>query len=112
MKLFILGWMVNPRTNFSKDSPVWLLGRCYHRKLFIESTVMNAGRKTEDSDGIEGFKSDFISRIWLTYRKEFPILTGSHFTTDCGWGCMLRSGQMLLAQGLVCHFLGRGNILM
>ena len=21
------------KTNFSKESPVWLLGRCYHRKL-------------------------------------------------------------------------------
>lgn len=21
------------KTNFSKESPVWLLGRCYHKKL-------------------------------------------------------------------------------
>ncbi|KAJ9580845.1 hypothetical protein L9F63_023976 [Diploptera punctata] len=100
------GWMVNTKTNFSKDSPVWLLGRCYHRKMIIDSSDRNSSREVEEN-GIEGFKSDFISRIWLTYRREFPILTGSHFTTDCGWGCMLRSGQMLLAQGLVCHFLGR-----
>lgn len=101
------GWMVNTKTNFSKDSPVWLLGKCYHRKMILDTTERNTSRGMEDN-GIEGFKSDFISRIWLTYRREFPILNGSHFTTDCGWGCMLRSGQMLLAQGLVCHFLGRG----
>ncbi|XP_069693822.1 cysteine protease ATG4D [Periplaneta americana] len=100
------GWTVKLKTNFSKDSPVWLLGKCYHRKMIIDSSPHPEGGI--ESEGIEGFKLDFISRIWLTYRREFPILNGSNFTTDCGWGCMLRSGQMLLAQGLVCHFLGRG----
>ncbi|CAK1583696.1 unnamed protein product [Parnassius mnemosyne] len=112
------GWTVKLKTTFSKESPVWLLGRCYHRKLSpsgsLESSTEIGTEATAHNpmeqiygEGIEGFKSDFVSRIWMTYRREFPIMSGSTFTTDCGWGCMLRSGQMLLAQALVCHFLGR-----
>ncbi|KAG7297920.1 hypothetical protein JYU34_018675 [Plutella xylostella] len=112
------GWTVKMKTSFSKESPVWLLGRCYHRKLSptgsLESsteigTEATANQPIEQiyGEGIEGFKSDFTSRLWMTYRREFPTMSGSTFTTDCGWGCMLRSGQMLLAQALVCHFLGR-----
>lgn len=33
------GWTVKLKTNFSKESPVWLLGRCYHKKHENENST-------------------------------------------------------------------------
>ena len=57
---------------------------------------------------VEAFKQDFSSQLWFTYRQDFPAIQGSKITTDCGWGCMVRSGQMMLARAFITHFLGRG----
>ena len=79
----------------------------------------------------EEFLDDFESRLWFTYRNNFPTIEessgardptasslsmrirthfvhGGGFTSDTGWGCMIRSGQCLLANALAVLKLGRG----
>ncbi|KAG0060415.1 Cysteine protease atg4b [Linnemannia elongata] len=53
------------------------------------------------------FMADFQSRIWFTYRKEIARIEPSFYTSDAGWGCMMRTGQSLLAQAFVQVMLGR-----
>ncbi|KAJ2962990.1 hypothetical protein NQZ79_g1999 [Umbelopsis isabellina] len=53
------------------------------------------------------FYDDFTSRLWFTYRHNYPPIRPAHYKTDIGWGCMLRSGQSLLANTLLIHMLGR-----
>lgn len=87
----------------------------------------------DDDDGWPpAFLDDFESRIWMTYRSAFePISRSSDpkasaalsftmrlktladqqsgFSSDTGWGCMIRSGQSLLANTLSICDLGRGG---
>ncbi|PNI12339.1 ATG4B isoform 18, partial [Pan troglodytes] len=72
------------------SEPVWILGRKY--SIFTEK---------------DEILSDVASRLWFTYRKNFPAIGGTGPTSDTGWGCMLRCGQMIFAQALVCRHLGR-----
>lgn len=51
---------------------------------------------------LDVIRRDITSLIWLTYRKGFiPIGDDDGLTSDKGWGCTLRCGQMVLAQALV-----------
>ncbi|XP_071043438.1 cysteine protease ATG4D [Parasteatoda tepidariorum] len=93
------GWRVKREVNLKTDSAAWLLGRCYHNKL-SDGTQFSP-------DVSKQLKLDLLSKIWLTYRINFPAIPGTEFVSDSGWGCMLRCGQMMMAQALICHFLHR-----
>lgn len=77
------------------------------------------------------FLQDFDARFWMTYRSNFDMIAKSMsskaatalslsmrirsqlvdqngFTSDSGWGCMIRSGQSLLCNAMAILNLGRG----
>nr|ACO10349.1 Cysteine protease ATG4B [Caligus rogercresseyi] len=72
------------------DSPVWILGN-----------------ELSARDDVEELNSEVLSRFLFTYRKEFLEIEDSGYTSDSGWGCMLRCGQMVLAEALQRVSLGR-----
>jgi cysteine protease ATG4 len=70
---------------------VWLMGR--------EMPVETAAQ-------VDQLREEFMKIVWVTYTRDFPALEGG-LTSDSGWGCMLRTGQMQLATWLRLH-LGEG----
>lgn len=56
---------------------------------------------------IQQIRSDVQSRLWFTYRKGFLQIGNTNFTSDRGWGCMLRCGQMVIGQALIFLHLGK-----
>ncbi|KAM1026718.1 hypothetical protein ACFX2A_040568 [Malus domestica] len=89
------------RTGISSASDIWLLGVCY--KVSQDDSSGDA----PINNGLGAFEQDFSSRILMTYRKGFEAIGDSKYTSDVNWGCMLRSSQMLVAQALLFHRLGR-----
>jgi cysteine protease ATG4 len=60
-----------------------------------------------NSELYAAFHLDFISCIWISYRSGFPPIRPSTLTSDAGWGCMLRCGQMVLSGSLIRIYVGR-----
>ncbi|XP_042472714.1 cysteine protease ATG4B-like isoform X2 [Zingiber officinale] len=85
----------------SSASDIWCLGKCY--KLSLAELTSNP----DPGNSFTAFLQDFSSRIWITYRKGFEPIGDSKFTCDVNWGCMIRSSQMLIAQALIVHHMGR-----
>jgi cysteine protease ATG4 len=54
--------------------------------------------------GYQSRKEFEASLYWFSYRWDFPEIKPYGITSDAGWGCMLRSAQMLLAHCLRVHF--------
>ncbi|KAK4159670.1 putative cysteine protease ATG4 [Cladorrhinum sp. PSN259] len=84
----------------------------------------------QDGGWPPAFLDDFESRIWMTYRTGFEVIPRSAdpkatsslsfamrlktsfgdqtgFSSDTGWGCMIRSGQSLLANAMLVARVGR-----
>ena len=55
----------------------------------------------------EDLNKNILSKIFISYRNNFQKINNSSHTNDIGWGCTIRSGQMLIANCLFIHHFGK-----
>ncbi|KAJ6591835.1 hypothetical protein DFH09DRAFT_1138042 [Mycena vulgaris] len=91
---------------------IWLLG--VRHPGWVGDSAESVDAETQGQDPSQHwppqFYSDFRSRIWCTYRRDFEAIRDGGprgWTSDAGWGCMLRTGQSLLANALLTIHVGR-----
>ncbi|CAG9941397.1 unnamed protein product [Clonostachys rosea f. rosea IK726] len=113
-----------PATNSALETPPDSTSSSFSSSLAYDES-------TDVGNWPQGFLDDFESKFWMTYRFEFePIARSSDpkarsslslsmriksqlggdqtgFSSDSGWGCMIRSGQSLLANSIAILRLGR-----
>ena len=125
-------WDPEPK-NTEPMSTIWLLGQEYTPPRPPPAAAATSTPATDaeiQSAWPRAFLDDFESRVWMTYRSDFvpiprspqgtqgmSIMTSMRahlpahslgFTSDQGWGCMVRSGQCVLANALLILRFGRG----
>lgn len=110
------------------EPPIVSASSSFSSSLAYDDLVYEAGQWPKD------FVEDFESRLWMTYRSDFEVIPKSSdprassalsismrfknqlsdpagYSSDSGWGCMIRSGQSLLANSIAILRLGRGRSL-
>ena len=123
---------VDDQATIAPRSPAAIASEANSVRMEATPASSTAPSVGDDKGWPPQFLDDFESRFWFTYRSEFPLIERSPasdssstltmsvrlrsqlvdqsgFTSDTGFGCMIRSGQSLLANALAMLRLGRGK---
>lgn len=90
--------------------PSLFASSCLHDFSVFHSPAVLLGRTFESDVDLESnIRMEFEHLIWMTYRDELePGLLADgklRYRSDAGWGCMIRTMQMILAEALRRHHL-------
>ena len=74
----------------------------------IDREIITIYSKTYTKDIIDKLIYQIGKIIYLSYKKNFTKIknpkNNQYYTSDAGWGCMIRCGQMLLSRGIYKYY--------
>ncbi|XP_067006722.2 cysteine protease ATG4B [Anabrus simplex] len=71
-----------------------------------KETIWILGKEYKPPHDIKVIRAHIRSTLWFTYRRGFDPIGETTYTSDRGWGCMLRCGQMMLARAYTTYYMG------
>ena len=78
---------------------------CFKNKDSIQIYSKHYKKQTENEK--EKLLKNLGKIIYFSYRKNLPLFKNSHnkkYTSDSGWGCMIRCGQMIMAKAIYKYY--------
>ena len=96
----------------SRGAGIYILNQKFPRQHIVQSVDYRSSsggllQHQHNELVVREIQEAFKSIVWFTYRRNFnQALASSTLKGDAGWGCMLRTGQMMLFQALKRHRIG------
>ena len=91
----------------TKDSLIYNYinrGTYFNYSEYKKVNLFNNTYYLNNDEGQTLFEQKFQKIIYFSYRKNYPPQTNYknniEYTSDCGWGCMIRSSQMIFARAI------------
>ena len=104
-----MGIWLSFKTNFfnAKDTITYNIvnrGTYFDFCSFNYVNIFNSSFFLKNEEGKKKFDEKINKILYFSYRKNYPIQINyknkSEYSSDCGWGCMIRSSQMLFSRAI------------
>ena len=104
-----MGIWLSFKTNFfnAKDTITYNIvnrGTYFDFCSFNYVNIFNSSFFLKNEEGKKKFYEKINKILYFSYRKNYPIQINyknkSEYSSDCGWGCMIRSSQMLFSRAI------------
>lgn len=76
--------------------------------MSLNGKVYILGKEIDFNGDISVLNKIASKLLWFSYRSNFPQILQTNITSDSGWGCTIRTAQMVFGNIMMVHKHGKG----